>query len=148
MLLKIELSILNNFELAGYIGFSSYYGSKEQTLTIEEPEGFLHPLFQSILSDMFMESNELYNINFILETHSEYLIRKLQYLVANPEHSAKAEDISIYYMYHPDKIPEGQTQVVDLEIRPDGLLKKDFGEGFFDEASSWTFELLKLQSLN
>ena len=97
---------------------------------------------------MFMEANELYNINFILETHSEYLIRKLQYLVANPEHSAKSEDISIYYMYHPDKIPEGQTQVVDLEIRPDGLLKKDFGEGFFDEASSWTFELLKLQSLN
>ncbi|HHX67660.1 MAG TPA: DUF3696 domain-containing protein, partial [Gallicola sp.] len=148
MLLKIELSILNNFELAGYIGFSSYYGSKEQTLTIEEPEANLHPMFQSKLADMFMEANELYNINFILETHSEYLIRKLQYLVANPEHSAKAEDISIYYMYHPDKIPEGQTQVVDLEIRPDGLLKKDFGEGFFDEASSWTFELLKLQSLN
>ncbi len=148
MLLKIELSILNNFELAGNIGFSSYYGSKEQTLTIEEPEANLHPKFQSKLADMFMEANELYNINFILETHSEYLIRKLQYLVANPEHSAKAEDISIYYMYHPDKIPEGQTQVVDLEIRPDGLLKKDFGEGFFDEASSWTFELLKLQSLN
>lgn len=148
MLLKIELSILNNFELAGNIGFSSYYGSKEQTLTIEEPEANLHPMFQSKLADMFMEANELYNINFILETHSEYLIRKLQYLVANPEHSAKAEDISIYYMYHPDKIPEGQTQVVDLEMRPDGLLKKDFGEGFFDEASSWTFELLKLQSLN
>ena len=104
-------------------------------------------MFQSKLADMFMEANELYNINFILETHSEYLIRKLQYLVANPEHSAKAEDISIYYMYHPDKIPEGQTQVVDLEIRPDGLLKRIL-EKAFDEASSWTFELLKLQSLN
>ena len=163
MLLKIELSILTNFE--PYKNFSTtlssstvlgadaffnanVYNNKEQTITIEEPEANLHPKLQSRLADMFMEANELYNINFILETHSEYLIRKLQYLVANPEHNAKSEDISIYYMYHPDKIPEGQTQVVDLEIRPDGLLKKDFGEGFFDEASSWTFELLKLQNLN
>lgn len=155
MLLKIELSILENFELnksdaiLGNINFELYtQENKLQTITIEEPEANLHPKLQSKLADMFMEASELYNINFILETHSEYLIRKFQYLVANPNSKAKPEDISIYYLYNPNAVPKGKKQVELLEIRPDGILKQDFGEGFFDEASNLTFELLKLQNPN
>ena len=165
MLLKIELSILSNFIIyKKFIASSSNsniiqkdalvdplidsHMNKEQTIAIEEPEANLHPKLQSKLADMFMEANELYNINFILETHSEYLIRKFQNLVASPNHKATPEDISIYYLYNPNAVPKGKKQVEQLEIRPDGILKQDFGEGFFDEASNLTFELLKLQNPN
>ena len=50
-------------------------------LMIEEPETNLHPRFQSLLADLFFDASRSFNIQFILETHSEYLIRKFQYLV-------------------------------------------------------------------
>lgn len=155
MLLKIELSIIDSFEegkstdtIIDGDHTADTQSNRGTTIVIEEPEANLHPKLQSKLADMFMEANEKHNINFILETHSEYLIRKFQTLVADPEHSAKSQDIAIYYLYHPDNVPAGKKQVEDLEMRPDGFLKKDFGEGFFDEASNLTFKLLKFQSLN
>ena len=147
MLLKIELSILNNFELSRQELFSSsYYDSKEQTLTIEEPEANLHPKFQSKLADMFMETNELYNINFILETHSEYLIRKLQYLVASDK--LDTDKVIVYYLNEPDaqKRSKDVSQVVEININEDGSLDGDFGAGFFDEATNWKFELMRLKN--
>ena len=52
---------------------------------IEEPEANLHPKFQSLLADMFIDATKTFNIQFIIETHSEYFIRKMQYLTAKKE---------------------------------------------------------------
>ncbi|GAF04639.1 AAA family ATPase [Saccharicrinis fermentans] len=117
-------------------------------LMLEEPESNLHPAFQSKLAELLADAHEHYHIRFVVETHSEYLIRKFQYLVASPKYSVKADDVSISYLYHPDKIPQGKKQVEKLEIRPDGILKQDFGEGFFDENARLTMDLLKLQNQN
>ena len=110
---------------------------------IEEPETNLHPALQSKLVDMFVECHEKYNIQFILETHSEYLIRKLQYLTAKKEFAAK--DSVIYYFNDPNNIPEYEKQVKKIEILEDGSLSDDFGSGFFDEASNWELELLRIK---
>jgi len=72
------------------------------------------------------------------------MIRKFQYLVAKGE--MKPEDVVIYYLHDPNDIPEGEKQVKKIEILPDGSLSDDFGPGFFDEATNWKFELLRLKN--
>ena len=95
---------------------------------------------------MFMEANELYNINFILETHSEYLIRKLQYLVASKK--LETEKVIVYYLnnFNAKESLENESQVVEISINEDGSLDGDFGSGFFDEATNWKFELMRLKN--
>ncbi len=113
-------------------------------VAIEEPEANLHPALQSLLADLFAEAMMKFNIQLVIETHSEYLIRKLQFLTAKkklrPWHS------QIYYFYNPTKIPQGENQIKKINIQEDGSLTDNFGEGFYDEATSWKFELLKLNN--
>ncbi|UOQ76534.1 AAA family ATPase [Hymenobacter sp. 5516J-16] len=60
--------------------------SKWQTrvVLIEEPEANLHPQFQSLLAELFAETARQHRyLQFVIETHSEYLIRNAQVLVKN-----------------------------------------------------------------
>jgi len=116
-------------------------------IIVEEPEANLHPSLQSKLADLFFHAYQQFNHHFIIETHSEYLIRKLQYLVASKDCEITSADVNIYYLYHPKKIPENKEQVEKLMINPDGSLSDDFGPGFIDEAINWKFELMKLKTL-
>ncbi|OYU56710.1 MAG: hypothetical protein CFE25_05650 [Chitinophagaceae bacterium BSSC1] len=133
-----------------------------KTFIIEEPESNLHPALQSQLADLFisfingkittqiMDGQETtfgrslnsQTNSLIIETHSEYLIRKLQYLTATNEISS--DEIKIYYFNPLDNIPPNEDQIKLININYDGSMTDNFGPGFFDEASSWKFKLLKL----
>ena len=109
-------------------------------ITIEEPENHLHPKYQSLLADMFVEAYQIYNIHFIIETHSEYLIRKLQVLVADKENNLTPNDVSLNYV---EKDKSGISTNRKIEILEDGRLSEPFGPGFFDEADSLAMDLMK-----
>ena len=109
-------------------------------LVIEEPEANLHPRYQSLLAELFYEANKKYGIKFILETHSEYLIRKFQVLTANQD--IDPDKIAIYYL---DKSENHNIIIKSISILPDGRLSDNFGKGFFDEAGNHTLELMKIQ---
>ncbi|MBD0258378.1 MAG: AAA family ATPase, partial [Cytophagales bacterium] len=47
-------------------------------LLIEEPESHLHPKLQADLADFFAAASSRYNLQFAIETHSEYFIHKLR----------------------------------------------------------------------
>lgn len=115
---------------------------KPTTILIEEPESNLHPNMQSMLADLFVEASLKFNIRFIVETHSEYLIRKLQYLTVHGE--IKPEDTSIYYFDSGDKTNGNPSY--KIEIMNDGSLSKDFGTGFFDEADNLAIDLFNFKS--
>ncbi len=108
-------------------------------LLIEEPESHLHPKLQAELADFFAAASSRYNIQFAIETHSEYLIHKLRYLVLKKV--MQPEDVNIYYI---DGLnPKASGKIRNIRIREDGSLTNDFGSGFLDESGKW-MELLKV----
>lgn len=89
---------------------------------------------------MFVEAYQNYNIHFVIETHSEYLIRKLQLMVADKNNALTPDDVSLNYV---EKNKEGVSHNNQIKIKEDGSLDGSFGEGFYDEADSLALELMK-----
>lgn len=150
LLLQIENSILNATQKVYKVGpwtteFNTQIkiGYNPSTIYVEEPENHLHPKFQSLLADMFLEAYQKYNIHFVVETHSEYLIRKLQLHVANKEVDFSREDLSLNYV---DTDEQGFAFNKQIEVQEDGRLKESFGSGFFDEADKLAVELIMFKA--
>ncbi len=116
---------------------------KDYTVIIEEPELNLHPALQSKLADLFFYVNKEYGIKLIIETHSEYIIRRSQVLVAEKELEIAPNEnpFCVYYF-----AKELGVLPYQLEYKENGRFNRNFGEGFFDEATKSTMTLLKLKT--
>lgn len=112
-------------------------------LILEEPEANLHPNLQSKLAELLVYIETVINIKFIIETHSEYFIRKLQYLTAKKE--LKTADSVIYYFNDDKYVSKTEPKVEEIFINGDGGLSDSFGLGFFDESTNLQFDLIRLQ---
>lgn len=152
ILICIETAILK----ARGVKYQNYYGQsnldglntnkfyyEQQTIAIEEPEIHLHPEFQSKLADMFVSAAQ-YNIHFIIETHSEYLIRKSQVIVGNQNYPDEQElrtlnPFSVYYIDSRCK----DEMLYELQYEITGGFKRQFGSGFFDEAADLDMEIIR-----
>ncbi|MFT4802330.1 MAG: putative ATPase [Flavobacteriaceae bacterium] len=116
--------------------------NENPTLIIEEPESNLHPNLQSKLADILVLANKTFGIRFIIETHSEYLIRKLQYLTAKKE--INLNNAVVYYFNSDEFVNNNEPKVKEIFINEFGGLSDTFGPGFFDEATDLKFQLMKL----
>src|SRR5690606_33568445 len=61
---------------------------------VEEPELNLHPALQSKLCDLFFDVYNKYKVKFIIETHSEYIIRRSQVMNALQEYAVDTDSIN------------------------------------------------------
>jgi len=114
------------------------------TLIIEEPESSLHPKWQSKLAEMFVDASNKFNIQFIIETHSEYLIRRFQTLVA--ENKINGEKIRLFYLRDSKFKNKEKKQVNTFNINDDGSIDYNaFDTGFFDENDNLELSLLNIQ---
>lgn len=118
--------------------------SKKYILIIEEPELNLHPALQSRLCEMFYEAKQRFDINFIVETHSEYVVRKSQVFV-NENDLQIAPNENPFSVIYFDKDINKETPIWNMIYNEDGSFKNSFGEGFFDTASSIALHLIKLR---
>lgn len=116
----------------------------KKTILLEEPETNLHPRLQSLIADFFLDAIKTFEIRFIIETHSEYIVRKMQILTA--EKKMKSSESVIYYFNENKK--EDNQKVYKIEIQSNGALTSEFGSGFFDEATNLKIELLKTKVEN
>lgn len=106
-------------------------------IIVEEPELNLHPALQSKLCDLFFEVYDKYKVKFIIETHSEYIIRKTQLLVKENDFEVKPNENPFAVLYFNDDL-----KVWNMNYRQDGRFSNKFGSGFFDESSNLAFELM------
>lgn len=111
-------------------------------LMIEQPELHLHPRAQANLAPLFAESVSTdKRKRFLIETHSEHLIRKLQVLIADKNNPFTKEDIVIYYVYKEKEMGEGAI-IKEMELNEVGQFKEEWPEGFFNKADQLVDELI------
>lgn len=113
------------------------YKGQQLTILLEEPEQNLHPAMQSKLADLLYSLNKDFGVRFVVETHSEYLIRKTQVIVAGLSKSANYMEMPFKVIY----LPDNGDNPYDMLYRPDGKFNKEFGSGFFDEAAKLAFKI-------
>ena len=109
---------------------------KPLTIVLEEPEVHLHPKMQSAIADILLDAYNSFNFHFIVETHSEYLIRRTQAMIATDAIQFENNPFRVYYF------PENGVPY-DMVYQQSGMFENKFDEGFFDEASKQQFSVIK-----
>ncbi|MDA9174648.1 DUF3696 domain-containing protein [Gammaproteobacteria bacterium] len=105
-----------------------------ENILIEQPEIHLHPKLQADVAEVLVDSALTKNNRFIVETHSENLLLRLQKKVRNKK--INCDDINIYYL---KKLADGTINPIKIDILEDGSLSEDFPDGFFDIAVNEMF---------
>ena len=116
---------------------------KVPIVLVEEPEQNLHPALQSQLTELFCDVHEKYGIRFIIETHSEYMVRKSQVMVAEGRFKDEidlAENCPFKTFYFPK-----DSNPYDMTYTTSGHFKYPFGSGFLDEAGKSALALSKME---
>lgn len=109
---------------------------KSKIIIFEEPEQNLHPALQSKLADLFADIHKSFGYNVTVETHSEYMIRRTQALIASGEVPFDKNPFHVYYF------PQGELPY-DMEYQESGLFRRKFDSGFFDEASKSQMDIIR-----
>ena len=103
-----------------------YYVPQGSTVLIEQPEIHLHPAVQSGLADVMLNVAKVRNVQIVVESHSEHLMRRLQRRVA--EESASSEDVKLYFV----SSSRGRAQIADLLLNEWGEIE-NWPEKFFGD---------------
>jgi hypothetical protein len=109
-----------------------FYAERGSTLIFEQPELHLHPRAQSELGDLFIEAihakenDKPRDIQFLIESHSEHLLRRIQRRIA--EGRLKPEEAALYFC---SPGPEG-SRIEELKLDEDGNII-NWPENFFGD---------------
>lgn len=116
---------------------ASFFAPVGSTIILEEPEIHLHPSAQAVLAELFIEVSRSRNVQFIVETHSEHLFRRMQTLIAKDEKTLK--ETAMYFVER-----EGPKAILrTLDIDEFGRVR-NWPEGFFGDAMGETREQARL----
>ncbi len=103
-----------------------YYVPEGSTIILEQPELHLHPSVQAGLADVFVDVIKHRNVQILLESHSEHLLRRLQRRIA--EEALKPDDIALYFC----EMREGESTLTRLETDMFGAIK-NWPQDFFGD---------------
>lgn len=108
---------------------------------IEQPELHIHPAVQVGLGDLFIDGAVNHGLSFLVETHSEHLVMRLQRRMREqaagelPEGATyiKADDVSFIYL---DRSDQGAVTACQIGLTPDGKFDSPWPRGFFSERTA------------
>jgi len=96
------------------------------TLIMSQPEIHLHPSVQANLGDYLVKQVKERNKNYIVETHSEYLLNRMRLLIVKGE--IQPEEVAVYYFEN--SIKDGSI-AHRIEFTKDGQIL-NAPKGFFE----------------
>jgi len=102
---------------------------RDSIILLEQPELHLHPSAQAQLADLFLYVAQKQNLQLIIESHSEHLLRRLQRRIAEvDEPFATPENIKTYFC---DMGEQGST-LQEVEVDEYGQIR-NFPPNFFGD---------------
>ena len=106
-----------------------YYVPEGSTILLEQPEIHLHPSVQAGLADVFIDAVKTRNVQIILESHSEHLLRRLQRRIAEEKLCFSERDAALYFC---QTTAEGTSELLPLELDTFGNIN-NWPSGFFGD---------------
>lgn len=106
-----------------------YYVPEGSTIILEQPELHLHPFVQAGLADVFIDVIKNRNLQIILESHSEHLMRRLQRRIAETAQGLTNDDTALYFCNVDDT---STSHLETLQIDPYGNIT-NWPENFFGD---------------
>ncbi len=103
-----------------------YYVPEGSLVLMEQPEIHLHPAVQAGLADVMLNVARTRNVQIVVESHSEHLLRRLQRRVA--EEQVSADDLKLYFV----STDRGRAKVEDLILNEWGEVE-NWPENFFGD---------------
>lgn len=112
--------------------------SRAGLVSIEQPELHIHPSVQVGLGDLFIDGALNHGLSFLIETHSEHLIMRLQRRLRETaagelpvgQAPLAAEQVNIVYL---DRDDQGVVSQVTIGLEADGKFSDRWPRGFFPE---------------
>lgn len=121
-----------------------YYVPEGSVILLEQPEIHLHPSVQSRLADVFIDAVKNRNVQIIVESHSEHLLRRLQLRVA--EEKIIPNETALYFC----DVSEAGSTLIELAVDLFGSIRnwpKDFfGDEFGEMAAITKAAMLRKQA--
>ena len=125
---KVKIKGIGNFVSLPDVGFGVsqvlpvvvqlFYAPDDSIIFIEQPEIHLHPRAQSLLADIIVDAIKMREnakkkrLQLIIETHSEYLLRRLQMRMS--DETLSPDDLRAYFVVNRDNQSELNKLEVDL----------------------------------
>jgi AAA ATPase domain/Protein of unknown function (DUF3696) len=105
-----------------------YYVPEGATIILEQPEIHLHPSVEAGLADVFIDAIKVRKIQILLESHSEYLLRRLQRRIAEEAEHLASDDIALYFCDY----QKNESHLVQLDVDAVGNIR-NWPDGFFGD---------------
>lgn len=118
---------------------AAMFAERGSIVLIEEPESHLHPVAQTQLAEMLASVSQDRGVQFIVETHSEHLLRRMQTLVARE--TVKTLDLRMYFVERDG----ASAKLQRLEVDPFGTIKP-WPEHFFGDSAGEAREQAKARA--
>ncbi|MNO99610.1 hypothetical protein D3C76_913840 [compost metagenome] len=119
------------------------YLSPAKSLTIiEQPEIHLHPNMQAWLADALIKIALEKNKKFLIETHSDALIRRIRLRVVDDSSDLSEQHVNIYYLHRESNL--SKTTIEQISVSPTGDL--NWPKGFMDVEIKDTIDIQIMKS--
>ena len=103
-----------------------YYAPENSIILLEQPEIHLHPSAQSCLADVLIDVVKEWNVQVILESHSEHLLRRIQRRIAEEE--ILPDDVALYFC----RMENGESKIEELDVDEFGSIG-NWPQNFFGD---------------
>lgn len=121
----------------------AHLSPKNSLTIIEQPEIHLHPNMQAWLTDALIDIALSQQKKFLIETHSEALIRRMRLRILDANSALSEDDVKIYHLHRAET--KGRTVLEEIPVNADGDIKWPLD--FMDAEINDTLEIQRLKSV-